>query len=98
MSDLCFGIRHSVDGAEIGIEVLEIACLADHGSVVGSERERRDKDLPPIAFAIIDEGLPQAAIGTDASSDCHLADTEVESGFLEFLHKNVDDRLLECCA
>ena len=49
------------------IQILEIARLTYHSRIICGKRERRNKDLPPIAYAMVDEFLAERAIGRDTS-------------------------------
>ena len=94
-SNRCFSERHFIDSTKIVVEVFEIAGLADHSGIVSRERERRDKDLPAVLAAVVDESLTQRTIGGNASGYRDLIDMQIGCRFLEFAHEDIDHRSLQ---
>ena len=51
------GVWGGVDGAEISVEVLEVACLAHHSSIVGGVGERWDIHRPAMTTTKVDQRI-----------------------------------------
>ncbi len=57
-SDGRFGKGCGIYRTEVSVHVLEITGLCYHGGIVCCERERRNEDIPTIAFTVVKQCIP----------------------------------------
>ena len=86
-----FGEGWRLDAAKLAMKVFVVACDGYHGSIVGGVAELGDVDGPTIALGMLAEGISQAIVGRDATSQSHMLDACLLDSQTQFAHKDVND-------
>ena len=82
-------------GAEVVVEVLEVAGDGYHGGVVRGVAEAGDEYLPAVTTGVVVEGVAEARVRRDTACHCHLLYLQVTGGKAQLLHQDIHDGLLQ---